>query len=160
MNRMADPDLVRDDELLIRRWFDAQAAEVFGIWSSREHIMRWWGPKDFTCTHFDMDFRPGGKWRACIRADAYGDSWMNGEYREIVQDRSIAFSFMWEDGRDQPGVQTEVVVTFDARGERTLQSFHQTPFLTVEGRNSHVGGWTECFTREADYLKTDTGDPR
>jgi uncharacterized protein YndB with AHSA1/START domain len=156
MNRMADPDLLRDDELLIRRWFDAPASNVFRIWSARDEIMRWWGPKDFTCTHFDMDFRAGGKWRACIRSEAYGDSWMSGEYRQIEPNRRIAFSFAWEDGEDQPGVLTEVVVAFEARGNRTLQSFHQTPFLTVESRDSHVGGWSECFDHEAAYLGAET----
>jgi uncharacterized protein YndB with AHSA1/START domain len=152
MNRPEHHQTLREDELLIRRWLDAPVPKVFRLWSERAHIIRWWGPKNFTCTHFEMDFRPSGKWRACIVADAYGESWMSGVYSEIVPDRRIAFSFMWEDGPDQPGVPTNVTVTFDAHGDRTLQTFHQSPFVTVEVRDSHVGGWTECFDREAVYL--------
>ena len=63
-----------DDELLITRSFDAPVSLVFGIWESREHMIRWLGPKDFTCTHLDLDFRPGGKWRACIEQKPMGET--------------------------------------------------------------------------------------
>ena len=140
-------------ELLITRSFDAPVSLVFRIWESREHMIRWWGPKDFSCTHLETDFRPGGKWRACIVSDRYGESWMGGDYREIERNRRIVFTFAWEDGRDQPGVDTLVTVTFEERDGRTMQSFHQTPFLNVEARDSHIGGWNECFDHEQAYAE-------
>ena len=36
---------------------------------------------------------------------------------------------------------------------RTIQRFHQTPFASVESRDSHVSGWNECFDREQAYVK-------
>ncbi|HEV7368729.1 SRPBCC domain-containing protein [Arenibaculum sp.] len=140
-----------DDELLIERVFDAPASLVFRIWEQREHMIRWWGPKDFTCTSLDVDFRAGGAWRACIASDAHGESWMSGRFREIERDRRIVFTFAWEDGDEQPGVETLVTVTFAERDGRTVQTFHQTPFLSVASRDSHVDGWNECFDRERDY---------
>lgn len=142
-----------DDELLIERVFDAPASLVFRIWEQREHMIRWWGPKDFTCTSLDVDFRVGGAWRACIVSDAYGESWSSGRFREIERDRRIVFTFAWEDGGEQLGVETLVTVTFAERDGRTVQSFHQTPFLTVESRDSHLWGWNECFDRERDYAE-------
>jgi uncharacterized protein YndB with AHSA1/START domain len=142
-----------DDELLITRVFDAPVAVVFGIWTDREHMIRWLGPKDFTCTHVDLDFRPGGTWRACIVSDAYGESWMGGQIREIEKNRRIVMTFAWEDGRDQPGVDTLITVTFTERDGKTVQTFHQAPFLNVEARDSHVSGWNECFDREQLYAE-------
>ena len=69
-----------DDELLITRAFDAPVSLVFRLWEEREHMIRWWGPKDFTCTELELDFRPGGAWRACIVSERYGESWMGGQY--------------------------------------------------------------------------------
>ena len=36
--------VIRDDELLIEREFDAPAALVFRLWEDRDHMLRWWGP--------------------------------------------------------------------------------------------------------------------
>jgi uncharacterized protein YndB with AHSA1/START domain len=145
---------IADDELLIERTFDAPAALVFRIWEDRDHMFRWLGPKNFTCTHLDSDFRPGGKWRACIVSDAHGQSWMGGEYREIEKNKRIVYTFAWEDGRDQPGMETLVTVSFTEDRGKTLQSFHQAPFISVESRDSHIGGWNECFDREQIYAET------
>jgi uncharacterized protein YndB with AHSA1/START domain len=143
-----------DDELLITRTFDAPVTLVFAIWAEREHMIRWLGPKGFTCTSLEMDFRPGGAWRACIVSAEYGKHWMGGQYREIEQDRRIVYTFAWEDGPDQPGVETLVTVTFREQDGQTIQSFHQTPFIHVEARDSHIDGWSECFDREEAYVES------
>lgn len=143
-----------DDELLITRTFDAPVSLVFRIWAERQHMIRWLGPKDFTCTSLEMDFRPGGKWRACIASEQYGESWMAGEYREIERDERIVYTFAWEDGPDQPGIETLITVTFHEEGGKTVQRFHQAPFVRVETRDSHVGGWSECFDREQAYAES------
>jgi uncharacterized protein YndB with AHSA1/START domain len=149
----AQAEHVADDELRITRTFDAPVALVFRIWEDREHMIRWWGPKNFTCTALELDFRPGGAWRACIVSDAYGENWMGGRFREIERDKRIVFTFAWEDGRDQPGVQTLVTVTFAEKDGRTVQTFHQAPFRHVEARDSHIEGWNECFDGETAYVE-------
>lgn len=149
-----DPRTLRDDELLIERVFDAPVGLVFRIWEDRDHMIRWLGPKDFTCTHLESDFRPGGKWRACIVSDAYGENWMGGQYREIEKNRKIVYTFKWDgDENEEAGANTTVTVTFAERDGRTVQYFHQTPFASVESRDSHVGGWNESFDREQDYVE-------
>jgi uncharacterized protein YndB with AHSA1/START domain len=142
-----------DNELLLTRTFDAPVALVFAIWAEREHMIRWLGPKGFTCRSLEMDFRPGGKWRGCIVSDEYGESRMGGQYREIEQDRRIVYTFAWEDGPDQPGIETLVTVTFREVDGKTIQSFHQAPFIHVEARDSHISGWSECFEREQAYAE-------
>ncbi|MFC3076688.1 SRPBCC domain-containing protein [Phenylobacterium terrae] len=143
---------VRDDELLIRRSFAAPASLVFLIWSRREHMMRWLGPKDFTCTHLDLDFREGGAYRACIRSEAYGDSWFGGRLLQIEPNRKIVMTFAWDEGSGRD-LETTITVTFQEREGRTLQTFHQRPFSSVEVRDSHIGGWSECFEREQAYAE-------
>lgn len=74
---------------------------------------------------------------------------MSGVYREIVPGRRLVFTFAWDEG-------PETLVTIDFKaldGGRTRQTFHQTPFETVETRDSHVGGWASAFDCEAGYLE-------
>ncbi|RJF86845.1 SRPBCC domain-containing protein [Oleomonas cavernae] len=154
MSAKAEARQLADDELLIVRTFDAPVALVFRIWSQAEHMSRWLGPTEFTCTHCELDFRPGGAWRACIISQAYGESWMGGQYREIEKNRRIVYSFAWDDGHAQPGIETLITVTFAEQDGKTVQTFHQTPFISVEARDSHIGGWSQCFERERTYVET------
>jgi uncharacterized protein YndB with AHSA1/START domain len=144
---------VADDELLITRVFDAPAALVFRIWEDRAHAIRWWGPKNFTTPYLEMDFRPGGKWRACIVSPAKKESWMSGVYREIVRDKRIVFTFMWDVYEDHPGHESLITVTFDEQDGRTTQTFHQAPFPTVASRDDHLMGWTEFVDKEGAYAE-------
>ncbi|HEY5819922.1 MAG TPA: SRPBCC domain-containing protein [Mesorhizobium sp.] len=142
----------RDDELLIVRTFDAPLELVFRAWSSRDHMIRWLGPKEFACTHLDYDFRRGGKWRGCIVSERYGENWMSGEFKDIEQNRRIVYSFAWE-GDDEDNIETLITVTFARDGQKTVQRFHQTPFISVESRDSHIEGWSESFDREQAYVE-------
>jgi uncharacterized protein YndB with AHSA1/START domain len=56
--------------------------------------------------------------------------------------------------RPSAGVETLVTITFQERGGKTVQTFHQRPFLNVERRNSHVQGWTSAFDKLESYATT------
>lgn len=146
-------EILADNELLIVRTFDAPVALVFRIWESREHAVRWWGPKAFTCKAMEMDFRPGGAWRACISSPEHGDKWMGGVYREIVRERKIAFTMAWDEDSGPP-LDTIVTVTFEEKDGKTIQTFHQIGFTDVPTRDSHIVGWTSFIGCEADYAET------
>lgn len=145
---------VADDELLIIRTIDAPVALVFRIWSEAEHVKHWLGPEGFACTSVDLDFRPGGAWRACIESESLGPLWMSGRYREIERDKRIVYTFAWEDHPDEQEIETLVTVTFAEEDGKTVQTFHQAPFLDVRGRDSHVEGWNSSFDREQTYAET------
>jgi len=140
-------------ELCLVRTFDAPIDLVFGIWADAAHMKSWLGPREWVCTDCDLDFRPGGRWRACI-VSPEKESWMGGVYREIVANERLVFTFAWEDGRDQPGVEQLVTVTFTEHRGRTTQTFHQAPFLREQSRDQHLGGWTQVFDKEESYLAT------
>ncbi|MBA8876657.1 SRPBCC domain-containing protein [Phyllobacterium myrsinacearum] len=142
-----------DNELTIVRIVDAPVALVFKAWSQPEHVMRWWGPKNFTCPGCVMDFREGGAYRSSIRSPDGEDAWMVGHYREIVEPERIVFTFAWEDADGTRGPQTLVSIALSAQGHRTKLVFHQAPFDSVEDRDSHRNGWTECMERLEAYVE-------
>lgn len=142
-----------DRELLIERILDAPPALVFKVWTQPEHLVRWWGPKDFSTPSCDIDVRPGGRFRILIRSAAGPEYWMRGQYREVVEPGLLAFTFAWEDEHGAPVHETLVTVTFAPEGKnKTRFSFHQAFFRTPVECEDHRGGWTECFDRLQVYV--------
>jgi uncharacterized protein YndB with AHSA1/START domain len=140
-----------DDELLITRTFDAPASVLFALWSEPEHLKRWMGPEDFSCPEAEIDFRVGGAYRAMIKSAKHGENWFGGVYREIVRNRRLVFTFAWDNDGPSAGVETLVTITFEERDGKTVQTFHQRPFISVERRDSHVGGWNSAFDKLETY---------
>ena len=149
-----DPGMpLRDDELLIVRALDAPLELVFRLWEDPVHRAHWWAPKGCRCTHFSHDFRIGGAWRACFVFESNGDeNWQSGVYREIERDKRIAFTFTWDAG-PYGGVETLVTITFAQAHGKTIQTFHQTPFPSVERRDSHITGWSGLIDRQQAFAE-------
>lgn len=143
---------LRDDELLIQREFDAPLALVFRLWESPDHMIRWWGPEQFTTTYIDWQLQPGRPWSATMVSRAYGVSNMGGVIQEVEKNKRIVFTFAWDKdtGFD---MDTVVTVTFAEANGKTLQTFHQTPFSSVAQRDSHVGGWNSLFNKQQTYVE-------
>jgi uncharacterized protein YndB with AHSA1/START domain len=148
----ANAGKIRDDELFIERTFDAPLELVFRLWESRDHMIRWWGPEEFTCTELDWEMKPGRPWRAAMASQQYGVSRMDGMVREVEKNKRVVFTFKWDEdsGADKD---TVVTVTFAEKDGKTVQTFHQTPFSTVEVRDSHVGGWNSLFNKQQLYVE-------
>ena len=142
---------IAQHELVITRTFDAPRNLVFRAWTAPEHMVRWLGPHNFTAPSCKMDFRPGGAYRACICGPDGKEYWMRGIYREIVEPERLVFTFSWEEEGER-GRETVITVLFGEQGGKTRMTFRQAFFETVENRDSHHGGWTECFERLAQFL--------
>jgi uncharacterized protein YndB with AHSA1/START domain len=78
-----------EEEVVIKRTFDAPRELVWQAWTDPETMMRWWGPKGFTSPTCEIDFRVGGKALNCMRSPDGTDYWSTGVYREIVPLRIV-----------------------------------------------------------------------
>ncbi len=54
--------VIRAADLIITRVFDARRASYWCStpWTDPKHVVRWWGPKDFTAPFCKIDLKPGG----------------------------------------------------------------------------------------------------
>jgi uncharacterized protein YndB with AHSA1/START domain len=139
-----------NDELLISRTFDAPASLMFSLWSDVNHFKNWMGPEGFDCQDAEIDFRVGGKYRGMIRSKDHGDNWFHGAYREIDPPTRLVFTWQWEQG-PSGDVESLVTITFREHHGQTTMTFHQTPFVSVAARDSHIQGWTSLFNKLAAY---------
>lgn len=144
----------RADELMLERTFEAPLALVWRLWESRDHMIRWWGPEMFTCIELDWALTPGRPWRAMMASREFQKkvSRMGGVIREVERHKRIVFTFAWDEnsGRD---MDTIIIVTFTETNGRTTQTFHQTPFSSVELRDSHVFGWNSLINKLQLYAE-------
>ena len=143
-----------DRVLLLTRDFQAPRPLVFEAWTDPRHLVRWWGPKDFTLPHYQQDFRVGGSYRLCMRSPEGEDHWVWGVYREIVEQERIVFTWNRDPHPEMPRAESVVSVTLAEHDGGTRLTLHHAIFQSVRDRNEHVGGWTECLQRLGSYVET------
>jgi uncharacterized protein YndB with AHSA1/START domain len=139
-------------ELFITRVFDAPRELVFKAWTEPDRAVRWWGPQGFTTAHCEMDTRPGGVYRVCMRSPEGTEHWQRGVCREVREPERLVFTFAWEDAEGRPGHETVVTLTLEEYGTKTKLTLHQAVFETVTARDLHQGGWASALECLAEYL--------
>jgi len=140
--------------LVLSRVFDAPRRVLFAAWTTPTQVAAWWGPLGYVTTNCEMDIRPGGSFRVCMRSPEGVDHWKVGMYREIVPPERIVFTFAWSDAAGTQGHQTLVTVTLEELGAKTRLTLRQDVFETVEWCESHRAGWTSCLERFDQWLRT------
>lgn len=127
---------IADREFVITRVFDAPARLLFEAWSTREHLMKWFGPRGWPVTMCEVDFRVGGRFRMQMTGPGgEKNTPFGGEYLEIVPDRKIVY----DNGFEEPGAERMIVtITFDEQGGKTTLNIH-TLFGSVAMKDLHVG---------------------
>jgi uncharacterized protein YndB with AHSA1/START domain len=139
--------------LTMTRVFDAPRSLVFEAFVDPKQALQWMGPRDHPVVHVEADVRPGGAWRACLRAtDGSRELWQGGVYREVVPGERLVFTFAWDE--DDGGLEPEtlVAVTFEDQRGKTLMTFRQEAFSSREDCEGHRIGWNSAFDRLVDYV--------
>jgi len=143
-------------EIVMTRDFDAPRELVFEAHSKCEHMANWWGPRRYTLTLCEMDFRPGGAYRFVQRGDDGAEYGFRGEFREILPPERIVWTFEFE---GMPGhTSVDTLTLEDLGGGKTRLTAHSL-FETVEDRDGMLNsgmqeGASETWDRLAEYLQT------
>ncbi|MBB6550479.1 alpha/beta fold hydrolase [Nonomuraea rubra] len=90
--------------LHISRTYPAAVERVWRAWTDAEAITRWWGPEGWAATVYEMDVRPGGRWRFEIApADASAAPVRSiATYTTVVDHRELAYDDVFADAAWQP----------------------------------------------------------
>jgi uncharacterized protein YndB with AHSA1/START domain len=146
----AAPKRENAPELILKRVFDAPRALVFAIWTQPEHLKHWWGPKGFTLSTCEVDFRSGGAFRLGMRGPDGTDYPFPGIYEEIVApERLVTLGTI----HDRPGSEVRTTVTFEDLARKTRVTVKQVYFFAADDatRGAQVG-WTQSLDRLAEHL--------
>jgi uncharacterized protein YndB with AHSA1/START domain len=115
--------LPTDEQILIRREFDAPRHLVYKAWTTPELVKRWWHANRGEVTEVDIDLRVGGKWRYVMIADDGTEVGFHGEYREIVPNERIVSTETYEglpEGVSEADGTTLNTATFSETDGRTI----------------------------------------
>ena len=148
-----------DRELVVSRVFAAPRELVWRAMTDPQHVTHWWGPRGFSTTTEQMDFRVGGVWKHVMRGPD-GTKYPNqSTFKEIVPLERIVYT---HDGRHEDGPGTTFIATwtFEPSGlNHTRLTIRQT-YPTQEARDFTIKefgaleGARQTFARLAEYLAT------
>ncbi len=146
-----------DREIVLTRVFDAPRRLVFEAHSKAEHLRRWWGPRGYTLTTCEIDFRAGGAWRFVSRDPEGNEYPFKGEFREITPPERIVWTFIFDVEPFSSHESIETLVLTDENGRTTLTA--TAVYASPEARDailqSGMGtGAAETYDRLAEHLAT------
>ncbi len=119
-----------DRELTGNRIFNASRELVFKMWTDPDHIVKWFGPNGFRNTIFEMDVRPGGKWRHILHGPDGVDYKNESVYLEVVPPERLVYQHL-------SGPAFVATVTFEELGKQTRVNMHML-FDSAEVRDITV----------------------
>jgi len=152
---MTDIATTTTPDLELTRTFDTPLELVFDAWAKEEHLLNWFGPRQFPVTSWTHDFRSGGSFAFVMEGPGGIQAPGSGRYLEIVpNERIVAQSQIIEDG--ELIFEVRQVHTFEAVEAGTR--FTTRSFVLVDkdfpGRQGMEQGWNETLDRLGELLAT------
>jgi len=141
----------------LTRVFDAPVNLVWRAWTESEHLSKWSAPPGYTIVKAEGDLRVGGRWRCCMRDSEGREHWLGGVYRAIVPHKLLSMTHAWDDDSGKPGHETVVTVRFEDLGNRTKITLEQTGFDSMQSRDGHHEGWSQCLDLLEQHLAATRG---
>ncbi|MEN2399914.1 SRPBCC family protein [Flavobacterium sp. MC2016-06] len=117
-----------ESEIVTTRILNFPKELVFSAWSNPDHLKNWWGPKGFTNTFNEFDFREGGKWSFIMHGPDKGNYANECEFIKIDQPNLIAWKRY-----SKPLFQ--ILATFEEISENQTKVVFKMLFSTIEECN-------------------------
>jgi uncharacterized protein YndB with AHSA1/START domain len=124
--------LTTDEQILIRREFDAPKHLVYRAFTTPDLVKRWWHAKCGEMTVAEIDLRVGGRYRFVMVTDDGSEVGFHGEYHEVVPDERIVSTEVYEglpEGVSEEEAATVNTASFEETDGRT------TLTLLIEAAN-------------------------
>lgn len=82
---------IENGTIISARVIDTSASTLFKAFSDPENLKHWWGPKGFTNTIEQFEFKPGGIWTYIMHGPDGADYHNRCEFKEIMENEKIVF---------------------------------------------------------------------
>ena len=146
-----------DRQMIISRVINAPRELVFKAFLDRDQISSWWGPNGFRTTTYEMDVRPGGKWRYTMHGPDGVDYPNLVVYLEVTPPERLVYEH--GTGIDDDKHEFVTTITLEAQDDKTkvtLSALFATvaqyeaskQFGAVEGGNQTLARLDQHVTRK------------
>ncbi|MFH5184142.1 SRPBCC domain-containing protein [Paenibacillus sp. TAB 01] len=154
--------------LILERVFHAPCELVFKAFSEAEHLKHWWGPRGWTLTVCNIDFRPGGTWHYCMKCvdekqgDFYGyESWGKAIYDEIIEAEKIVYVDYFSDaeGTEAPGMPSSRITLIFEEQDGVTKLINRAEYASADALKAVLDmgmeqGITETWDRLSEHLQS------
>jgi len=135
--------------LTVTRRLPAPPDRCFRAWTDPEALKRWFGPDKVEVLLAETDPRVGGRYRILARSQDGEEHDVSGEFREVVANRKLVFTWAW---RSTPERQSLVTVEFVPAGAATMLTLTHEQFADEAARDRHRHGWTSTLGKLAAFV--------
>ena len=146
MDISAKNDIDTEHAFTSIRDVNASTALVFKAWSDPVHLRNWWGPKGFTNTFNDFDFRQGGHWSFVMHGPDGGNYTNESIFLDIQEPTLISFDHV-----SPPAF--KVMATFEALTDSTTRITYKMIFATAAEREKLISILPEKNEENFDRLE-------
>ncbi len=158
-----------NNKFIITRSLNAPRELVWKVWTQKDHLMKWFGPKGVTMPVCDMDLRVGGTFLYAMETPDGNRMWGKWVFQEIIPPEKLVLinSFSDENGNitrhpmaptwPREMLSTTTLKEADGKTELTIEwlpiNAGEDEISTFEaGRDSVTGGWAGTFEQLEAYL--------
>jgi uncharacterized protein YndB with AHSA1/START domain len=137
--------------LTLKRRLNAPTDKVYAAWTDPEKIVHWFGPANAIgeSVRAEMDVRVGGRYRMRFKTDDGESHEVGGEYKEVVLNERLVFSWAWH---STPERESLVTVTMKPDGGGTMLTLLHERFFDEKARQGHTRGWTGTLDKLERYF--------
>lgn len=108
-------------------------------------MKRWWGPGERDEVLLaDVNAKVGGRFRLIFRAEDGEEHDVSGQYREVVPNEKLVFTWAW---RSTPERESLVTVLTEPDGQGTLLTLIHENFFDEAARDGHRTGWSGALDK-------------
>jgi uncharacterized protein YndB with AHSA1/START domain len=133
--------------LEITRFINAPRSRVYSAWTDPAQLRQWFGPEFVQTNDLVADLRVGGKFRWDLTNPEGEKMTCLGEYRELVPDRKIVFTWKWDDDEAWENHDSVVTVELSDRDGGTEVKLTHEKLPSEESRDRHNDGWNSVLDR-------------
>jgi uncharacterized protein YndB with AHSA1/START domain len=133
-NRLQCVLVPNEPVILMTRVFDFPRALVWKAFTSKEHMVHWWGPARYENHMVEWDFRVGGKWKINqTGANKSGDDKVHHFHGDFLEIRAPEF-FKWTFGYEDFPAGPETYTFIEENGRTRVEM--ESVFPSIEARDA------------------------
>jgi uncharacterized protein YndB with AHSA1/START domain len=140
-------------DLRLERLIDATPEEVFDAFTDAEAHLSWYEDNPGWNVESRVDLRPGGTWVTAFGPSGETPYREENVFTEVDRPARLAYTSTFHNA-DGTSFETDLVVTFEPRGDKTLLTIVQSGFENEHDRDDHLGGWPAFIDRLDHYVTT------
>lgn len=140
-------------DLKIERLIDAPPEDVFNAFVDPAANKQWYADRPGDTVTATCDLRVGGKWSVAFGPSPDELFREDNEFVEVDPPHRLAYGSKFTNP-DGSSFHTDLLVTFEGQGGKTLLTILQTGFENEKDRNDHRGGWPGFIDRLEKLVTT------